>query len=139
MLDLNCNTGRLALCTIFGFAFIFGFSYIVHGDLLASLYEETPMLWRPQDAISDFFPYMLLSQFLLAAVTSYMFTQNYENDGIAEGMRFGLLLGVMLAVLWAMPFSYMPISATLAMAWAMEGILMGLGLGIIYALFYRDH
>lgn len=138
MLDLNCNAGRMALCTIFGFAFIFGLNYFVHGNLLMSMYAENPTLWRPEDAMNDFFPYMLLAQFLLASVTSYMFTQNYENDGLGEGLRFGLLLGVLLAVLWAMPFAYMPISPQLAMAWAMTGIIMGLGLGIIYSLFYRD-
>ena len=137
MLELNCNAGRLALCTVFGFAFIFGLGWLVHGHLLMDMYNLTPDLWRPQADMRGFLPFMLFVQFLLAAVTAYTFTQNYEGGGISEGLRFGLLLGVLLAVLAAMPFAYMPISASLATAWAMEGIIMGLGLGIIYALFYR--
>lgn len=138
MLELNCNAGRMALCTIVGFAFIAVLSYFVHGTLLLDMYQLTPDVWRSMADTESFLPFSLFIQFLLALVTAYTFTQNYEDGGVSEGLRFGLLLGVLLAVLWSMPYVYLPISASLATAWAMNGIIMGLGLGIIYAILYRD-
>jgi hypothetical protein len=131
------NIPRFLLSVITGFIFIFALDFIVHGNLLNTLYEQTPQLWRDPEVMMGFFPYMLGTQFLIALITAFIFTRNYEGKGITEGLRFGVVLGLLMGVLMSGSFAWMPISTTLAASWFGSGALTGLGLGLIFALTYR--
>lgn len=139
---MNCscphtNIQRLVLTTISGFVFIFAFDYLVHANVLSGIYAETAHLWRTPVEMKSTFPFMLAMQFLLALITSVIFTRNYEAQGIAEGIRFGSLLGVLFAVMMSSSYAWLPIPELLAIYWAMAGLMQGLGLGIIYSLTYK--
>lgn len=131
------NIPRFALSAIAGFIFIFASDFAIHGNLLMEIYEQTADLWRPKESMQDFFPFMLGAQFLIAAITAFIFTRNYEGKGIVEGARFGIMLGLLFAVMMSMSYAWSPIPATLAGAWAAAGLLQGIGLGVIYSLTYR--
>ena len=131
------NIPRFALCVIVSFAYIFGFDYFVHGNLLMGLYEQTTDLWRPQETMQEFFPMMLTYQALLAVVLGLIFTRNYEAKGIMEGVRFGILLGALIGLLNAAAYIWMPIPSDLALGWAAAGFGIALGVGVIFSLLYR--
>lgn len=128
---------RFALCTFLGFIFIFIYDFILHSQILMSIYEQTPHLWRTAEEMERFFPVMLLTQFLTAFITALIYTRNHEGKGIGEGIRFGILLGLLMGVFMAASYAWMPISSILAAAWFVGGFLQGLGLGVIYSLTYR--
>lgn len=134
--EVNCK--RFMPCVLAGFAFIFGMGFIVHHILLNDIYMQTPELWRTEEAMQETFLFMLLMQFLFVGVAASIFVRNYEDKGIGEGVRFGTLLGALLAVLYAMTYAYMPISASLAAFWALDGFVSGLGLGVIFSLIYKN-
>lgn len=131
------NIPRFLVSVIAGFVFIFGFDFIIHGQVLADLYAETADLWRPPEEMETYFPFMMGSQLLLALITAFIFTRNFEEKGIGEGIRFGLLLGTLLALLSATTYVWMPIPLLLAVYWAAAGLMQGLGLGIIFGLLYK--
>jgi hypothetical protein len=130
------NIPRLLLSSITGFVFIFALDFLIHGNLLTTTYEQTPQLWRDPDTMMSFFPYMLGTQFLIALITAFIFTRNYEGKGLGEGLRFGILLGLFMGVLMSASFAWMPISPMLAASWFGSGVATGLGLGLIFALTY---
>ena len=129
------NIPRFLLSVLGGFAFIFGFDFLVHGNLLAGTYEQTSHLWRmPEDIIM---PWMIGTQILTAMIAAFIFTRNFEGKGIGEGVRFGLMLGAFMAVMMSSSYAWMPIPLTLALSWAGAGLGTGLGLGIIFSLIYK--
>lgn len=131
------NIIRFLATVLAGFAFIFAFDFVIHGNVLKDLYEQTAHLWRTEEEWMAHFPFMLGSQFLIALITAFIFTRNYEGTGISEGVRFGSMLGALFAVMMSMSYAWMPIPLLLAIYWAMAGLMQGLGLGIIFALIYR--
>lgn len=130
------NIPRFLISVIAGFIFVFAYDYIVHGIVLADIYAETPELWRgPENMI---IAWMTAGQFLIVLITLFIFTRHYEDKGLAEGIRFGGMFGCLFAVTMAMPYAWMPISLLLAIYSAASGLMQGLGLGILYALTYRN-
>ena len=131
------NIPRFLAMIVVGYAFLFGFDYVVHHILLMDLYEQTESLWRPTESMGDYFPIMIARNILLIMVIGYIFTRNFEGKGIMEGIRFGLPMGVLLAVMMASSYIWMPIPTELALGWAASGLGMGLGFGIIFSLIYK--
>lgn len=131
------NIPRFALSAVVGFIFIFVTDFIIHGTILKDIYAQTPDLWRPEEDMMTYFPYMVAGQFLIAAITAFIFTRNYEGKGFQEGVRFGIMLGLLFSVMMSISYAWMPISTLLAVYWAASGLMQGLGLGIIFSLTYR--
>lgn len=131
------NIPRFLLAAIIGFAFLFGFDYFVHHNLLIELYEQTPDLWRPAEDMANLMPYIFVYQALLVFIIGFIYTRNHEGKGITEGVRFGLPIGALLALLNAAAYLWMPIPQELAIGWAGAGFGTGLGLGIIFSLLYK--
>ncbi len=126
------------LSLVAGFAFIWVFDFILHANLLMDTYLQTPQLWRSEADMKEKFPFMLFNQFLIAFITAFIFTRHYEGKGIGEGVRYGILIGLLLGVEMMGSYAWMPISSTLALAWFFGGLAKGVGLGVVYALTYRD-
>jgi len=131
------NIKRFALSLLTGFVFVFAFDFIVHGNLLIGMYGDTPQLWRTEAEMGTYFPFMLLAQFMTVFATALIFTRHYEGKGIKEGVRYGVLIGFLMGVLMAASYAWMPIAGMLALSWFFSGQILGLGLGVIYALTYR--
>ena len=131
------NIPRFLAATVVGFAFVFGFDYIVHSILLMDTYTQTPELWRLQEEMQQYFPFMIGYQVLLVVLLGFIFTRNFEGKGVAEGVRFGLMMGALIGLLNAAAFIWMPISLTLALSWAGAGLGATLGIGIIFSVIYK--
>ncbi len=132
------NIKRYIFAALASFIFIFGFDFLWHGNLLMDAYEQTSSLWRSAEEMQAHFPCMLITQLLTAGLISFLFTRNYEGQGIGEGLRFGLTIGLILGVLQAGSYAYMPITTYIAGMWMLGGILTGLGIGILCSLIYKD-
>lgn len=131
------NIPRFLLSVAVGFIFVFGLDYLVHENLLMDLYEQTASLWRPVESMEEFFPLMIARTLLLVAIPAYIYTRNHEGKGIMEGIRFGIPLGLLFALFMSASYIWMPIPLELAIGWAISGLTIGLGLGIIYSLTYK--
>jgi len=129
------NIPRFLACVIAGYAFLFGFDFLVHHILLMDLYTQTADLWRPEEDMN--FSLMIARNLLLIIIVGYIFTRNFEDKGLKEGLRFGLPMGLLLAIMMAASYVWMPVPMELALGWACSGLGMGLGLGIIFSLIYK--
>ena len=127
---------RLLISGFATFIIVFLFEFLVHGMLLQEAYEATKELWRPQDDAPMHF--MMISQFLFSFILAYLFAQNYENRGPAEGVRFGIYVGLLLAAIDLGKYAYMPAPLNLVFAWMAASIGKGLGCGIVLSLIYYD-
>jgi len=129
------NTKRFLIASIAVFGFVFVFEFLVHGLGLKSMYENTAHMWRSEADFKMIF--MLLSQLGFSVMTAFIFTRNYEDKGMGEGVRFGLAIGLLLAVLEVGKYGYMPIPFALVLAWMAAALLKGVGSGVILSWTYK--
>ena len=110
--------------------------FLIHQVILRATYDSLKSLWRP-DMQSKMW-IMWLVGFLTSFLFTYIFTKGYEGKGIAEGLRFGLVIGLFTSI----PMAYdsyvtLPIPYSLALQWFIYGTITMIILGVVVALIYR--
>ncbi|OHD64070.1 MAG: hypothetical protein A2176_08640 [Spirochaetes bacterium RBG_13_51_14] len=81
---------------------------------------------------------MYLTDFALSILFTYIFTKGYENRGIMEGVRYGLIIGLLMDGIGSFgQYMVYPIPLTLALQWFVYGVIRFIILGIIVSLIYR--
>lgn len=110
--------------------------YVIHNVILKSTYDSLKSLWRP-DMESKMW-IMILVGFIVSFLFTYIFTKGYEGKGIAEGLRFGLVIGLFTSI----PMAYdsyvtLPIPYLLALQWFIYGTIATIILGVVAAAVYR--
>src|SRR5688572_30699961 len=91
----NTNIKRLSMAIAAVFVFIFATDFLIHSVLMKDMYASNASLWRTEAEMQSHFGWMLLGQFLIAKFFCVIFARGYENKGIWEGARFGVLMAPM--------------------------------------------
>jgi len=131
------KTKRLLPAILVVFLFIFGYEWVFHGVLLKGIYESTPQLWRPQSTMPQFMPFLFAGQFLFSLFLGLIFAKGYENRGIGEGVRFGILMGLLLSTVNLVWYAVQPLPEILVLYWVLGGILEMVIAGILLAAICR--
>ena len=133
--DVNVKSCAIAVVAVF--VFIFLSDWVIHGQLLAGIYETTPELWRSKEAMKDFFLYMLIGQLIIADVFTFIYARGSEGKGWCEGLRFGILMGFLFSggtLIW---YAVVPYSQTLLWSWIGGNFFQTIGAGTIAGLIYK--
>lgn len=132
------NTKKFILASIVVFIVNEVLGYVIHVRILSSAYEATASLWRPVAEMNSMMWMMWLGDLIFSFFFVYIFTRGYENKGIGEGFRYGLLIGFLMSL----PMSFgtyvtMPITGSLAVQWFIYGVISMCILGVIAAVVYK--
>ena len=124
---------------IAGIAVFFGFEIIdaiIHMGILGKTYMAMDV-WRP-DMMSLMW-IMHVGGLIMAFLFVYLFVKGYENKGIGEGVRFGLVLGLFANIPYAF-YSYVtyPLPFSLCLQWFVYGMIEFIVCGVIAAAIYRS-
>jgi hypothetical protein len=126
----------LGFAAIYVVTHVLGF--LVHEVLLSGAYERLAQLWRPEEEMRGMMWIFYITSAVYLWVFCYIFTKGYENRGLMEGVRYGLLMGLFMSVPWAFDsFVIFPIPMSLALSWFVSGIVVFVILGVIFAAIYR--
>ena len=81
---------------------------------------------------------IFLVDILYATIFSYLFIRGWENRGVLEGVRFGMIVGVFFWVPLVF-FEYLsyPVPEVLAIQWALGGVCINICMGVVAAKRYR--
>ncbi|VAW13682.1 hypothetical protein MNBD_BACTEROID01-559 [hydrothermal vent metagenome] len=110
--------------------------FIIHGVILRPTYESLKDIWRP-DMMSKMW-IMYITSLVLSLLFVYIFTKGYEGKGIAEGIRYGIIIGLLMNTVGMFSqYVVYPIPLSLAIQWFVFGIIEFLICGIVVALVYR--
>jgi hypothetical protein len=132
------NVGRLALTAVIATIVDFIYGFVVYGNLLTSEFAKYSNIFRPVETQMAFLPVMF-GGFLVAMFAVVMiYAKGYEGgSGIAEGVRFGLLIAVfeigyvVLGNHAVMQFNRR-LTGYMAIAALAEWIIVGLAIGLVY-------
>ena len=132
---MNVKRFVIGCIAVYVVAQILGF--VIHQVLLAETYASMAEVWRSEAEMISKAWMMFLTGALWTVVFCYIFTRGYEGKGIAEGLRYGLVIG-----LFWLPFAYeshvlYPIPMSLAHIWAVVTIASCIVYGLVIAAIYR--
>lgn len=122
-----------------GFVVVFVLSeimmYLIHGVILASTYEATKDIWRP-DMESLMWIYHVLA-LVGSFFFTFVFSKGYEGKGVAEGVRYGVYIGIWMGMGMAYgTYSMINIPYSLALQWfffsIVECIVYGIALAMVF-------
>lgn len=122
--------GGLAIFLIFQVC-----DFIIHGILLEDYYTTILNIWRPE--MMSLMWIMYLGSFIFSFLIMFIFIKGYEDRGIMEGARFGIMMGLITNGMGAI-YQYVvyPLPFSLAMQWfgygLVEFILAGIAAAAIY-------
>lgn len=111
---------------------------VIHGLILGEKYKTLQSLWRP-DMMSKMW-LMLINSLLFSILFVYIFSKGYENKGIFEGVRFGILTGFFVYISSVInQYIVYPLPLSLVLQWCILGIIQFVIYGIITALVYKPN
>ncbi|MFH1248115.1 MAG: hypothetical protein V1490_03075 [Candidatus Omnitrophota bacterium] len=130
------NTKKMVLASIAVFIAFEVMDYIIHGVILFSVYARLAQVWRP-DMMSKMW-LMYLSTLVMSIMFVYIFIKGYENKGIAEGVRFGIVAGLFMNFIGMFgQYVMYPIPASLALQWFIYGMIEFIIAGVVAAIVYK--
>ncbi len=110
--------------------------YAIHEMILHEAYETLENVLRP-DLMSKWWV-LLITSIIFSFVFVYIFTKGYENKGITEGIRYGIIIGFLMnAVGTFSEYAVFPIPLSLAVQWFVYGMIQFSIYGIIAAVIYK--
>jgi hypothetical protein len=133
------NFGRLALAAIAATVFDALYGFLVYGMALAPEFARYPGVYRSNEAGQAFLPLMFGGLLIAIVCVAIIYAKGYEGgSGVAEGIRFGLLLGVFVVFAFAgVNYAVLNIGRRLAVMAAAAGFVEWLAIGTIIGLVYR--
>lgn len=133
------NTKRLFIAMIVVFVALVVLELLLHGVILASIYEQTAELWRPEAEMNKYMWLLYPGYAVLAILFCYIYSKGYEGkDGIGEGLRYGLIIGLLMQVPRAIgTYATMPYPGNLVVYWLIGGLIESLILGLLVGVIYK--
>lgn len=131
------NKQKFILSCICVFAFIFFYDWIMHDFVIKNLFEDSSSLWRIDEEIMSFLIWRIFGQLMLSVFFCLIFLHGYENKGVGEGARFGLLIGLLFTAPVFIQFSVQPLPTNLFLSWLVGGVLELILAGMILGAIYR--
>ena len=129
------NKQRYLLASLAVFVFVFVFEWVFHGSFLKGIYEQTAHLWRPKTDCH--MPVIIAAQLMFSFIFGFIFLKGYENKGIMEGVRYGVLIGLLAIPANLISYAVMPLPIDLVVLWCTGGLIELILAGAILAAVYK--
>jgi len=134
------NMNRWLYASAAAFVVLAVLEFVVNGVLLAGIYQQTASVWRPEAEMVSLSWLFWLAYLVFAPVFTLIYSQGFESnkEGIGQGLRFGIYVGLLTAIpmnlIW---YVVLPIPASLAVYWAIAGMVEMIAMGIAVGLIYK--
>lgn len=135
------NKKRWIWASVAVFVLLNVWDFVVHGVLLASLYQQSASVWRPPVDMQRLIWIFWVGYLLFAPFFTLIYSKGYESgkSGAGQGFRFGLYVGAMLSVMGSYVwYVVLPIPYALAAWWFVSTVLQCIAAGIVTGLIYRQ-
>ena len=132
------NYGRLVLAAVVAMVVDLIYGYLVFGMALGSSMAVAPGVFRPLDAVTQHLPALVGGTLLGMLAATAIFAKGYEGkSGLAEGLRFGLLIAIFSAgyfnIAGSAVMNYgLKLAAVNSVAGVGEWLIVGATIGLLY-------
>lgn len=132
------NTKRLLMSFVATYIVYNILGYLIHEVWLADTYASLAAVWRPEAEMDSKIWVFWITSAFFCFFFCYIFARGYENRGLGEGFRFG----VIITLFYTLPVVYdsyviYPIPYSLVLQWLFSGLVVSIILGIVAAMVYK--
>ena len=132
------NYGRYYLASFVVWVYLFAIEFIFHGLILTGQYEGMKHIMRPEGDMGAFFLWVIIAYLILALGLCKIFIVGYQNQGVPEGLRFGLLVGITFGLSHTfINHAVFPFPEKLTLAIAFGYVAEMIIAGVLIALMYK--
>jgi hypothetical protein len=111
-------------------------NYVIHNLILMNAYAALADVWRTDMMRQMWIIYATSLVFSFLFV--HIYRKGYEGKGIAEGIRYGLLIGLLMNVMGMFgQYAVYPIPFSLVIQWFVFGVIQIVICGIVAAALYK--
>ncbi len=135
------NSKRCLLASVAVFFTMGVLEFLIHGVLLADMYQQTASTWRPQADAQAMMWIFWIGYLVFAPFFTLIYVKGYENgkSGLGQGFRFGFYVGAMLSVINSLGwYVVLPIPLVLALCWFVAILVEFTVAGIVVGSVYRE-
>ena len=133
------NIKRLAIAIIVIYFVSYGLAMLYSEVIFADQFDAYNAIMRPEAQSGPYMAAMLFGYLVMTCLFCYIFTKGYENKGLAEGARYGLLMGLLLAsVEWNYGIS-LPLPMTVVVLNTILALIIWIVAGLILAAIYKPN
>lgn len=130
------NWKRFFMAGLVTYAVVQAMDFILNEVFMKSANESLKSLWRPNMMSRIWVMYVV--GVLVTFLFIYIFIKGREGKGIAEGVRYGIIMWLFVSVpmnvsLWVL----LPIRYVIILRWMLFGLLEMLIAGILVAVIYK--
>ena len=132
------NMSRVAAAAVVAWVVDGLYGFVVYGKALESEFNRYPGVFRSTQTVMGNMPLMFAGLLIAFFALAYIFAKGHEGgNGVAEGVRFGIVLGVfMFGMISIGNYCVLnigrKIAAEMAVAGFVESIVIGAVLGAVY-------
>lgn len=132
------NYGRYFLASFVVWVYFFAVEFVFHGLILTGQYEGMKHVMRSEAEAGGFFIWVVIAYLILALGLCKIFAVGYQNRGVPEGLRFGLLIGITFGISHALiNHAVFPFPSNLTFATIVGYIVEMILAGILISLLYK--
>ncbi|OGD19095.1 MAG: hypothetical protein A2Y69_08955 [Candidatus Aminicenantes bacterium RBG_13_59_9] len=130
------NWKRFLVASAVTYVVVQAMELVINNVLMKSANESLMSLWRPNMMSRMWIMYAVGG--LVALLFPYIFVKGREGKGIAEGVRYGIIIWLFVSVpmsvsMWVL----LPIPYIIILRWMLYGLLEMLVAGILVAVIYK--
>lgn len=112
--------------------------FLIHAVLLDDTYQALAAIFRPKEVMDSMMWIMILSGTAVLFLFCYIFTKGCESKGVAEGVRYGILMGLLLALPTSVDaYVIYPLTTELAAIWFVTTVVSFVIAGAVFAAIYK--
>ena len=130
------NIKRFFIAVLAVFVILQALGYLIHNVILIPDYQANQSLWRQN--MQSFMWLFQVTSLIFSFAFVYVFVRGYENRGIGEGLRYGLVIWFLVTVP-GIGGQYMvyPIPLALSLKWLFLALGEWLIAGVVISLIYK--
>ena len=121
---------RLWFCILATFVVLSISDFVIHGVILRSAYTSTQDLWRPEEVMPRYAPWLFVGQFIMAAMMSLIYSQGFAHQrSLRCALMFGFFMGLHGIGFIPIYYSIAPWPGLLCIKWVVFGLMQSVLIG----------
>jgi len=130
------NWKRFFAAALAVYVVVLAIDFVLNLAFMKSANESLKSLWRPNMSSRIWLMYVFSA--LVALLFTYIFVKGREDKGLAEGVRFGIIMWLFVTVPMCVAWWVMlPIGYFIILRWILFGLIEMLIAGILVAAIYK--
>lgn len=113
------------------------YEWVFHGGMLKGLYDATASVWRPEETMEAFMPWMMFGQLLFAFAFCCLYSCSTCQGSLKSGACYGAVIGLLMGSVSLIYYAVLPISLELLGAWLVGGMIETVIGGVILSRVYQ--